>query len=220
MALFLMVSPLFTESWLFQVLAQLFVLNALLMALSASGSSAGQRSLWIVWGISLLASLAQFSPWRVELRARAGALEIAAAAVLIAACTTRILGFLFRSRQVTLDSIFASVVAYLLIAYVFGLVYTLLGLWQPESFELHTAAPAISAGALRYDMVYFSLVTIATLGYGDILPRTNPARMLATLEAVVGQFYVAVVVALLVARFVSPDSRPEAREDAGDARRQ
>ena len=52
-------------------------------------------------------------------------------------------------------------------------------------------------------MTCFSLVTLATVGYGDILPATPTARMLAMFEAVVGQFYVAVVVALFVGMYSS-----------------
>jgi len=47
-------------------------------------------------------------------------------------------------------------------------------------------------------MVYFSLVTLATVGYGDILPHSEIARALANIEAVIGQFYVAVIVAVFV----------------------
>ena len=53
-------------------------------------------------------------------------------------------------------------------------------------------------------MMYFSFVTLATLGYGDILPYSEAARMLAVIEAVVGQFYVAVIVAVVVSRFIAP----------------
>jgi hypothetical protein len=52
-------------------------------------------------------------------------------------------------------------------------------------------------------MTYFSLVTLATVGYGDILPRSETARMMAMIEAVVGQFYVAVVVAAFVGMFAA-----------------
>jgi hypothetical protein len=50
-------------------------------------------------------------------------------------------------------------------------------------------------------MTYFSLVTLATVGYGDVLPATNTARMLAMMQAVTGQFYVAVVVAIFVGMY-------------------
>ncbi len=50
-------------------------------------------------------------------------------------------------------------------------------------------------------MTYFSLVTLATVGYGDILPATSTARMLAMIQAVTGQFYIAVVVAIFVGMY-------------------
>jgi voltage-gated potassium channel len=52
-------------------------------------------------------------------------------------------------------------------------------------------------------MTYFSLVTLATVGYGDVLRATHTARMLAMFQAVVGVFYVAVVVALFVGTYSS-----------------
>lgn len=52
-------------------------------------------------------------------------------------------------------------------------------------------------------MTYFSLVTLATVGYCDVLPVTHKARMLAMLRAVVGQFYAAVIVALFVGMYSS-----------------
>jgi len=60
------------------------------------------------------------------------------------------------------------------------------------------------------DMVYFSLVTIATLGYGDIVPKMPLSRFVAALEAVVGQFYIAILVAWLVGTsFLNRCSKPK-----------
>ena len=52
-------------------------------------------------------------------------------------------------------------------------------------------------------MLYFSLVTLATLGYGDILPSSPLTQMLAVVEAVIGQFFMAVLVAWLVGMFIA-----------------
>ena len=60
---------------------------------------------------------------------------------------------------------------------------------------------------MRSDLLYFSLVTIVTLGYGDIVPVTPLARMVTAFEGVVGQFYVAAVVAMLVGRFIAQAMR-------------
>jgi hypothetical protein len=51
------------------------------------------------------------------------------------------------------------------------------------------------------DLIYFSLVTLTTVGYGDIVPLTGEARMLAALEAVAGVLYVAITVAVLVSAY-------------------
>ena len=53
------------------------------------------------------------------------------------------------------------------------------------------------------DGIYFSFVTLATLGYGDFVPKTEVARGLAILEAVAGQLYLGVMVARLISLYVS-----------------
>ncbi len=53
------------------------------------------------------------------------------------------------------------------------------------------------------DGIYFSFVTLSTLGYGDIVPLTAPARSVATLTSVVGQLYVAIIVAMLVGKYAA-----------------
>jgi voltage-gated potassium channel Kch len=61
------------------------------------------------------------------------------------------------------------------------------------------------------DMVYFSFVTLATLGYGDIVPLSSLARSIAVTEALIGQFYVAVVVALLIGAYLSSRQSADGR---------
>ena len=78
--------------------------------------------------------------------------------------------------------------------------YGLVELHEPGSFDL----PAIvgePAGADRHmaSFVYFSFVTLTTLGYGDVTPVGSAARTLALLEALVGQLFLAILVARLVA---------------------
>jgi hypothetical protein len=55
--------------------------------------------------------------------------------------------------------------------------------------------------------IYYSFVTMSTLGYGDITPISNPARSLSLLEAVVGQLYIAILIAKLVGMHIAQAQR-------------
>ena len=84
--------------------------------------------------------------------------------------------------------------------------------WNPDSFALPVPAADRPPHLLQNDMTYFSLVTLATVGYGDILPRSETARMMAMIEAVVGQFYVAVIVAAFVGMFAARRRATDCRQ--------
>jgi len=75
--------------------------------------------------------------------------------------------------------------------------------WAPDAFHFPIPLSEPSPQALVGDMVYFSLFTLATLGYGDNLPNSDTTKMLAVIDAVGGQFYVAVVVAVFVGMYAA-----------------
>jgi len=121
-----------------------------------------------------------------------GALFFAYAVIII-------LQMVVRSTEVTRETIFAAIVAYLLIALMWAFLYMTLELVIPGSF----ARPEASIRAEMMHFEYFSFVTITTLGYGDITPLTNRASALVLLEALIGQIYLVVLVAWLVGMHVS-----------------
>ncbi len=94
------------------------------------------------------------------------------------------------------ERIFAALDVYLMAGLIFAVGYWLLDQTWPASFG---SAPEPSM-TLRQS-VYFSFVTIATLGYGDIVPKSEHARSLAIVEAVSGQLFLAVLVARLVSLY-------------------
>ena len=98
------------------------------------------------------------------------------------------------------NRIIGATCVYLMLGVLWSVAYSVLDYSQPGSFAGLTepASPAWNP-----DWVYFSFVTITTLGYGDILPLTQSARSLAFAEAIVGQFYIAVLVAGLVGAYIS-----------------
>lgn len=105
--------------------------------------------------------------------------------------------------SVTMDLIYGSACVYFLIGFVWAIGYGLIELLIPGSFSVggHVLTRMDYLGQygfLNDNLSYFSFITLTTLGYGDILPLSPPAKAAASLEAVVGQLYIALLVARLV----------------------
>jgi voltage-gated potassium channel len=100
---------------------------------------------------------------------------------------------------ITTGHLYASVSLYLLIAVLWYSIYNLLEAVAPASF-VEAGVPA-GTKVPHSTFLYFSLVTLTTLGYGDVLPVTPVARMFAGLEATAGVLYIAITVARLVAGY-------------------
>lgn len=115
-----------------------------------------------------------------------------------------ILSHIFKQQEVTKDTIAGATAVYLLLALMWAFVYAVLDRLQPDSFAMSAAGPPMQG---RDVFIYFSLVTITTLGYGDITPASYLAGSMAVLEAVVGQLYLVVLVSWLVGMYVSKRSK-------------
>jgi len=103
---------------------------------------------------------------------------------------------LLKQREVTGDTISMAIAVYLLLALTWGLLYIVIFASQPEAF--HFATPP-AAEVHRFPiLIYFSLTTLATIGFGDITPLSLQARYAAVAEGIAGQFFLAVLVARLV----------------------
>jgi hypothetical protein len=94
--------------------------------------------------------------------------------------------------QIDAVTILAALCTYLLIGLFFASLYTLVGTLDGGSFFVQTSATA------PVDFLYFSFVTLTTLGYGDLTPAGDVGRMLAVTEALLGQLYLVTVVALVI----------------------
>lgn len=99
--------------------------------------------------------------------------------------------------EITADHLFTAASIYLLLASMWFTLYEIIETIQPSSFQQTITGASHS----QPDLLYFSLATLTTLGYGDIVPVGGEVRMLAALEAVVGVLYVAITVALLVGAY-------------------
>jgi hypothetical protein len=110
------------------------------------------------------------------------------------------LRFAIGATQVDAEHLYAALSAYLLAGIYFGLCYWILEQMKPGAFAFPGEFSQASA-------IYFSFVTLATLGYGDIAPRADVARSIAIVEGVGGQLFLAVLVARLVSLYSKPENQ-------------
>lgn len=100
-------------------------------------------------------------------------------------------------REVTRGTLAGALCVYFLMGVAFTYAFTLLDLVNPTAFHFTEGKPT-TPNDLFMTLIYFSFTTLTTLGYGDVLPLGPTARSLSVLEAVLGQLYLAVLVARLV----------------------
>ena len=108
-----------------------------------------------------------------------------------------------KSKIVNQKVILGSIIGYLLLSIIFGIFIELLVYFDPDAFSYPFTTEMESS---FNNKLYYSLVTLSTLGYGDIVPKSPIAKSLATFISGVGQFYIAILVALLVGKFAAKNS--------------
>lgn len=132
------------------------------------------------------------------------ALAVAAlvcALAFFALTTGAVLAHVLRERDVSTDTIFGGVCAYLLLCLAWALIYSIMERLQPGSFGTPGVSlfPPTEAGSLLVpELIFYSLFTLTTIGPQSLHPATGLAEAWTGLEAMVGQFYVAVLIARLV----------------------
>jgi hypothetical protein len=113
-------------------------------------------------------------------------------------------GFIFRAPRVDSEVLCAGIAGYLMLALLWSFAYTLVANVIPDSF-VFSAGPVSDHAMKGFTALYFSFVTLCTVGYGDIVPVLGMARALAMMEAAVGVFYIATIISRLVAVYSSKE---------------
>ena len=128
----------------------------------------------------------------------------------------RLIRFVLRAPHVDANVLCAGLSGYLLLGLLWVPAYVLLTRINPAAFNLSTngAAPATLDG---FNGFYFSFITLCTVGYGDIIPASKGARMLAVTEAIAGVFYVTVLISRLVAIYSTNQPAHDAHDPQSKA---
>jgi len=193
--LVLLLNPFFGETVVGRIISNASVSA---VALSAIYAVSGRKRVFTVALLLLLAILA--ARWSGHfLQNNALTLMADGLAIPFLVVTAGIvLSYVMRGEEVTADKISGAVCVYLLIGVTWGLLFSAIERLQPGSFQPGSAVDATSTGERLPLFVYFSFVTLTTVGYGDVLPLSPLARSLAVVEAVLGQIYLATLIARLV----------------------
>lgn len=188
------------------------IVNAMFLITVLSAIRTLTRSRFRLWSAVSLGAIAYLLSWVEEIapsRFLVGIITVCFIAlflVLIIAVAESV----FADGPIDANRIIGAVTIYLLLGVAWAFCYALVEIILPGSYDFRSFAEVdrLHAGFLG-EFLYFSNITLTTLGYGDVVPISPPARMLASLEAMVGQLYVAIVIARLVGLRVSQATKPE-----------
>ena len=131
-----------------------------------------------------------------------------AAMLFQAFVVAHILRFILRTSRVDANVLCAGLSGYLILGLLWVLAYVLVARINPKAFIISGGADA-SAKMDGFRAFYFSFITLCTVGYGDVVPASKVAQMLAITEAIAGVFYVAVLISRLVAIYSSAQPAAE-----------
>jgi len=168
-------------------------------ALLVAGALTLPERRWLRWAVPPFAAIAVLIRWAGVVMASVDLItwrELSTLVTLILFAAV-VAGQVYRSGPVTHHRILGAVAVYLLLGLTWANSYALLQHLHPDAF-----AGSLSEAASPETWIYYSFVTLTTMGYGDITPVHPLARSLAIAEAVTGQLYIAITLARLVASYV------------------
>ena len=154
--------------------------------------SVTRRRFYIALGIALL-NLIVGIPWLITGTIWLTLSTYAALILFQGLLVYTLLEFVFYSDGVGRDVIYGAVTVYILFGNIFSALYMIIQTLEPQAFLTPDGQIVV-----WQRMVYFSYATLTTLGYGDIAPRSAWAQSVASLEAILGSLYIAVIIGRLI----------------------
>jgi len=176
---------------LMAVLRTVVLAGTFLFALHTSGANR-----WMYYASVVLIATTVSASVIVDANTKTGAAVDAFAALLLVLAGLFVIGRRFAAHPViTGQSVLAAICIYLLLGLGYAAVYGVIGALDPAG--LFGPTNLAQNNIVR---VYYSFITLCTVGYGDFVPYANLTRMVAVTEALVGQVYLVTIVALLVSQ--------------------
>jgi len=169
-----------------------------ILAVSAAGDSGRPRRIAVgLAGLCLLASadsIARFSQLPPQL-------SIGLCVIFLAYTTVRLLVGVVRIHKVTIDVIAGALASYMMVGLTWAFAYGLLETMRPGSIHgLSEGNAPLGFPAL----LYFSYITLLSIGFGDITPLSSTARMMTVFEGLLGMAFTTIILAVLVAAYLNP----------------
>ncbi len=162
-----------------------------------------ERNIWVQWLKNILFVISVLVPLFF---ARIVQFPVLTEAIFLtytayyALILVEVLRQIFQKSETTLSVVFGSVCGFLLLIVVALFIFLFLEYNAPGSFNGITGG---SIPQIYNQLTYFSMVTLATVGYGDITPATETARLTTMFFAISGQFYMVALVGIIISRFTS-----------------
>jgi voltage-gated potassium channel len=180
----------------------IFLPTIILAAWLAGGKSRRSFGLTVIFGAAafgvLIFDFMAHNQISSIIRQPVGLLVAVAILFILLYCGGVVLHSLLTAKRVYVDEVVGTLNIYLLIGYTWSYIYVLLEICRPGSFRMSELGERLST-----QLIYFSFITLTTVGFGDTSPATPVAQALVILEAIFGQYFVAVVVAYLVSMYIT-----------------
>ena len=202
LVLLIALSPFFSETKHGSLVESLLISIVLILATMTVGSRRWTFAVAIILVVPTLVARwlhhLNPGPLREEIYAASGL-------IFVLFAVGNLFHFILRAPKVDLEVVCAGISGYLLLGIVWVLAYNIVWVHDPKAFAFTVTSPTgdVMQG---FTAMYFSYVTLCTVGYGDIVPVTPAARMLASVEAMTGTFYMAIMIARLVSLYSSRKS--------------
>lgn len=176
-----------------------FILSLLFSIFIAVSINASTENKWVLVGTFFFGTLSLISYWDMTFFHASSGVDIhhyMVNIIFMALITYAVLTTVARQKNVTSDTMFGAISGYLLIGLAWAFIYLTIDSMSNNAFTDHI--PVTTNRDLEQHFIYYSFITLTTVGYGDIVANTNVARMFSWVEAVVGQIYLAVWISQLV----------------------